>query len=110
MGRRDIVRGDKDPAQVFRDLRQMLNGFPPADFSAQILKRKSSGLGLLEKLRVQAFQSDILHDGADDADPVERLDTGGAVRQDTDGAGRSDGCDRGMATPNPFGLKAASPY
>src|SRR5512147_2589033 len=101
--------GDKEAAQVLGDLCQVLNGFLSADLPAQLSNGKFSGSRLFEKFRVQAFQPDIFHDGAGDADSIERLDAGGTVGQDADGAGGCDGGDRGVALPQPVGLQETSP-
>jgi len=79
MGRVDIVGCDEEPPQVFWDLRQILNRFPVAHLSPQLSEGESSITSLLQEFGMKAFQTDVFHDGASDADSVQRLDTGGTV-------------------------------
>lgn len=108
MGRVDVVGGDEEPAQILGDLCQMLNRFPAANLLTQVREGESPGSSLSEKFGMQAFQTDVFHDGAGDTDSVQRLDTGRTVCEDTDGAGGSDGCNGGIASLKPLGMKTAS--
>ena len=76
MGRGNIVRGHKESAQIFRDLREVLNGPLLSDFPSHIIKGKPPGMRLLEECGMQAFHSYAIQDGTDDADSVEGLDAG----------------------------------
>lgn len=57
---------------------------------------------------METFKANIFHDGVNDVDAVQRLDSGGAIGQNADGAGGGDRRDGGVAQSRLLGCEPAT--
>lgn len=57
---------------------------------------------------METFKANIFHDGVNDVDAIQRLDSGRAIGQNADGAGGGDRRDGGVAQSGPPGFESAA--
>ncbi len=86
------MRRDKEPSELFRNRRELLNGGLSRQVGLEPVKVESECLCAADEGWMLRSEDHSIHDAAGDLDPVDRFNAGRAVGEETDAAGR---CDRG---------------